>query len=85
LSVRVTPGAKRPAVGGRRGDDLVVRVTERAVDGAATAAVLAALADAFDVPQRSVTLVHGHTSRTKLIEIDVDPAFGTTRLTELLG
>jgi uncharacterized protein YggU (UPF0235/DUF167 family) len=85
VSVRVTPGAKRPAVGGRHGDDLVVRVAERAVDGAATAAVVAALAEAVDVPRRAVTVVHGHTSRTKLLRIDVDPAFGTTRLTELLG
>lgn len=81
----MTPGAKRPAVGGRRGDDLVVRVAARAVDGAATEAVLAALADAFDVPTRAVTLVHGRTSRTKLVDVDVDPAFGSTRLSELLG
>lgn len=85
FTVRVTPGSKRPAVGGRHGDDLVVRVVERAVDGAATAAVLVALADAFEVPKRAVRLVHGHTSRTKLVEVEIDPALGTTRLGELLG
>jgi uncharacterized protein (TIGR00251 family) len=85
FSVKVTPGARRPSVGGRHGDALVVRVAARAVEGAANAAVVDALAEAFGVRKRDVTIVHGHTSRTKLVEIDVDPATGSTRLGELLG
>lgn len=68
--VRVHPGARRAAVGGAHDGALVVRVAERAVDGAATAAVLRALAEAFDVPVRDVRLVKGPTSRTKVVEID---------------
>lgn len=48
---------------------LVVRVSERAVDGKATAAALAAVAEAFGVRPRGVTLVAGATSRTKILEV----------------
>lgn len=63
----------------------MVAVTARAVDGAATAAVLRAVADAFGVRAREVTLVSGATSRTKVIELAVDPTAGQARLTELLA
>jgi uncharacterized protein YggU (UPF0235/DUF167 family) len=56
-------------VGGSHDGALVVRVVARAVDGAATAAVLRALADAFGVSSREVLLVKGATSRTKVVEI----------------
>jgi uncharacterized protein YggU (UPF0235/DUF167 family) len=57
-------------VGGRYGGDaLVVAVQAPAVDGRATQAALAALADALDIPRREVTLVSGATSRTKLVEL----------------
>lgn len=74
VTVRVQPGASRTFVGGRYGDTeppvLIVRVSERAVDGKANEALMAAVADAFDVPRRAVAIVKGHTSRTKLVEID---------------
>lgn len=63
----------------------MVAVTAQAVDGAATAAVLRAVADAFGVRAREVTLVSGATSRTKVIELAVDPTAGQARLTELLA
>lgn len=67
--VRVRPGASRTAVGGSYDGMLVVRVQERAVDGAATAAVLRAVAEAFGVRRADVTLVSGATSRTKVLEV----------------
>jgi hypothetical protein len=74
VAVRVRPGAARTAVGGRYGDGgtLVVAVTARAVDGAATEAALRALADALGVRRRAVRLVTGATSRDKVVEV-VDP------------
>ena len=76
LTVRVRPGAARTRVGGRYGEGdgaaLVVAVSARAVDGAATAAVLAAVAQAFEVRTRAVTLVTGATSRTKVLDVDID-------------
>lgn len=82
VTVRVRPGASRTRVGGSYGDDLVVRVQERAVDGRATDAALRAVAEALGVPRRTVRLVSGATSRTKVFEIDrADPV----ALRRLLG
>jgi hypothetical protein len=45
------------------------------VDGRATAAALAAVAEAFGVRHRAVTLVAGATSRRKIIDVaGADPA-----------
>ena len=48
---------------------LVVRVAARAVEGQATEAALVALAVAFGVRRRSVTLLTGATSRTKIVDV----------------
>ncbi len=75
VTVRVRPGSRRPGVGGEHDGALVVRVSARAVDGAATAAALAAVADAFGVRSGAVTLVAGAASRTKIVDVDGgDPA-----------
>jgi len=75
ITVWVRPGSARPGVGGERGGALVVQVSKRAVDGQATEAALAAVAAAFGVPRRSVTLVAGAASRTKILEVEgADPA-----------
>jgi len=69
VTIRVKPGAARTRVGGSYGNALVVAVQARAVDGKATEAALAALADALGVRRRDVALVTGATSRTKVIEV----------------
>jgi uncharacterized protein YggU (UPF0235/DUF167 family) len=75
VTVRVRPGSSRPGVGGRHDGALVVRVNARAVDGAATAAALAAVADAFGVRPGAVSLVSGGASRTKILDVEGgDPA-----------
>jgi uncharacterized protein YggU (UPF0235/DUF167 family) len=70
VTVRVRPGASRTCVGGEHDGALVVRVSQRAVDGRATQAALAAVADAFGVRRRAVSLVSGTTSRTKVVDVD---------------
>ena len=76
VAVRVRPGASRTRVGGTYGDGpdarIVVAVSVRAVDGAATAAVLAAVAEALGVRPRQVGLRQGATSRDKLLAV-LDP------------
>lgn len=85
VAIRVKPGSARTAVGGRRGDALVVSVTARAVDGKATEAALRAIAEAFDVRRRDVSLVVGATSRDKVVEIAGEDARLTGRRDVLLG
>ena len=43
---------------------------ERAVDGAANDGVVRALAAHFGVPPRDVTILRGHGSRHKRVEVD---------------
>ena len=82
ITIRVRPGSARPGVGGEQAGALVVRVSAPAVDGRATQAALAAVADAFGVRRDAVTLVTGKTSRTKVVEvIGGDPRI----LADLLG
>jgi uncharacterized protein YggU (UPF0235/DUF167 family) len=87
FAVRVKPGSRAPGVGGRWGDppQLVVAVRARAVEGAANAAVVAALALAFGVPSSSVAIVRGQRGRSKLCRITgPGPALGA-RLASLLS
>ena len=82
IAIRVRPGSVRPGVGGEHAGALVVRVSARAVDGKATEAALAAVAEAFGVRRSAVALVSGASSRTKIVEI----AGGDPRLlADLLG
>lgn len=84
--MRVRPGASRTRVGGTHARRLVVAVGARAVDGAATEATLAAVAQALGVRPRHVRLVTGATSRDKVVEVDdevVDDAL-RARLATLL-
>ncbi|WP_198954922.1 DUF167 domain-containing protein [Kineosporia sp. R_H_3] len=85
--MRAKPGASRTAVGGRYGDGdvLVVAVNAPAVDGRATEAVVAAVAEAFGVRRRDADLVTGATSRTKTVRVVGDPVALRARLEGLLG
>ena len=69
LHVRVIPRAKRPLIEQSADGSWRVKVTEPADGGRANTAVIAALAQHFSVPQRAIRIVHGLTSRQKIIEI----------------
>jgi hypothetical protein len=64
---------------------LIVRVGARAVEGAATEAVLKAVAKAFGLRRADVGLVGGLTSRTKVLELRGEEGGLSRRLAELLG
>lgn len=89
VAVRVRPRASRTAVGGTypgpNGPALVVAVPEPAVDGRATRAVLAAVAEALGVPRSRVLLRTGERSRDKLLTIIDPPADLAQRLQALQG
>ena len=84
VTVRVRPGASRDRVGGSYDGALVVAVGAPAVDGRATESALAAVAESFGLRPRSVRLVSGERSRTKIVELDGDEAVLTERLRELV-
>jgi uncharacterized protein (TIGR00251 family) len=69
FSVRVQPRASRSGVDSVIGDALKVRVHAPPVDGAANDAVIEALAEALDVPNRSVTIASGESSRSKIVDV----------------
>lgn len=89
VALRVSPGARHDAVGGRwdgpRGPALVVRVRARAVEGAANAAVIAAVAAAFGVKPGAVAIVTGALGRDKVVAIDGDEDALAVRRTVLLA
>lgn len=70
FAVHVQPRASHPGVDGMHGDALKVRVGAAPVDGAANDAVIEVLIKALNVSRRAVTIVSGHTSRSKVVEVD---------------
>jgi hypothetical protein len=84
LNVKVIPRASRDAVAGfDEAGVLRVRVTAVPVNGGANAAVLRLLAKRLGLPRTSVVLVHGATSRLKVVEIPLDEASVYARLGRL--
>ena len=69
LNVNVKPGSKAPGIE-RIGETYVLRVRERAVEGAANAACVRALADALHLRQAQVMLIRGERSRQKTFALD---------------
>ncbi len=69
IDVLVVPRASRVAVGPMVGDRLRVAVTAPPVDGAANAAVIEALAQAFGVRRAAVAIVRGERGRRKTVRI----------------
>jgi uncharacterized protein YggU (UPF0235/DUF167 family) len=54
---------------GRQGDAWKVRVTEAPERGRANEAVLRLLAEALTLPRTALTLVSGHGTREKIVEL----------------
>lgn len=69
VTVRVIPRAKRALVETAPDGSLRIRVTQPPEDGRANAAVIELVAQRFGVPRRAVTIVHGATSRQKVLRI----------------
>ena len=46
-----------------------IKIMEKPIDGQANQAVIRVLAEYFKVPARKITIISGHVSREKLIEI----------------
>jgi uncharacterized protein YggU (UPF0235/DUF167 family) len=68
IEIRVKPGSKQPGIV-VDGAGVIVSVSERAVEGAANAACIAAIAARLRIAPSSVGLVRGAHARRKLLEI----------------
>jgi uncharacterized protein (TIGR00251 family) len=86
LSVRVIPRASKSAIAGRRGDALLVRLSAPPVEGAANAALIELLAQAFSIPRRQISIVSGETSRDKRVALEgLTEGDVAARLSAMLG
>jgi uncharacterized protein YggU (UPF0235/DUF167 family) len=80
IAVRVKPGSKQPGISVENGA-LVLRVRERAVEGAANEACIRALASALQLAPSRITLLQGARARKKRFAIEgVDEAEARRRL-----
>jgi uncharacterized protein (TIGR00251 family) len=69
FEVKVAPGASRNAIDGWLGDVLKLRVTAPPERGKANDAVAQLLAEAVGIPKTNASVVGGHASRRKLVEL----------------
>jgi uncharacterized protein (TIGR00251 family) len=69
VRLRVSPGAPRTELAGRHGDGWKVRVNAAPERGKANDAVVGLLAERLGVSRTSVSIVSGHTSRDKVVEL----------------
>jgi uncharacterized protein len=67
FAVRVAPRASKTAAAGEHGGALKVRVAAPPVEGAANEELTRFLAKSLKVPARSVEIVGGLTSKTKVV------------------
>jgi uncharacterized protein (TIGR00251 family) len=70
LRLRVSPGASRNEIVGRRGDSWHVKVSAAPERGRANEAVLRLLSDRLGVPKSRLAVVSGHVGRDKIVELD---------------
>ena len=86
LAVRVQPGAKRTAIIGVFGDGAQLKIALQAppVDGRANEALIEFLAQLAAVPKSSVTILSGHSSRSKVLMLrDLNPVTLHSALSKL--
>lgn len=69
LAVQITPNAKRSEVIGVLDDVLKIRLQAPPVEGKANLALIRFIAATLGLPKSAVTLMHGQTSKRKLLEI----------------
>jgi uncharacterized protein (TIGR00251 family) len=88
LAVRAQPGAKKSAVVGIYGEgasaQLKIAVQAPPIEGRANEALIAFLAETFGLPKRSVELVGGELSRSKVFLLRARLPIVRSKLSSLL-
>lgn len=84
LSVRVTPGTGRSRIVGRHGDGWKIRIAVAPERGRANAALCALVAERLRLRPADVSVVSGHASRDKVLELrGLSPDEVSTRLEQV--
>jgi uncharacterized protein (TIGR00251 family) len=69
ISVKVIPNAKKSEIVSEENGVLKIRLHASPEKGKANAALIAFLAEEFQVPKTNITIVKGHTSSNKMVKI----------------
>jgi uncharacterized protein (TIGR00251 family) len=86
LNVRVIPRSPKSAIGGTRGDAVLVRLAAPPVDGAANDALIEFLSKTLQCPRRAISIVSGQKSRDKRVSIEgLSEADLSARLSAILN
>jgi len=76
LKLHVVPNSSQNQICGWHGDALKIKITAPPVDGKANKEITRFLASCFNVSNKDVTILHGDTGKTKLVEINIDSMQG---------
>lgn len=69
ISVKVIPRAHKNQIVGYDSGILKVRLTAKPEKGEANEMLIEILSEELKIPKSSITLLHGHASRNKIVEI----------------
>jgi uncharacterized protein (TIGR00251 family) len=73
VTVHVKPGSRKESIEWVENlfseKTLVVKIRQKPIDGEANRGLIEALSEFFDVPKSRIIILHGHTSREKVVEI----------------
>lgn len=69
ISVRVKPRSSRNKVEQLPDGSFCVWLSASPVEGKANEALIKALSDYFDKPKSEITIISGHTSKNKIVEV----------------
>ena len=71
INITIKPNSKKgPEITTQSDGSLIIYVREIAVEGKANEALIRLLAKHFEVAKTRISIVSGHTSRSKVIEIN---------------
>ncbi|MDD5486060.1 MAG: DUF167 domain-containing protein [Dehalococcoidales bacterium] len=69
LSLKVIPNARVNEVTGIRDGIIQVKINASPIEGKANSELVKYLADLLEIPKSNISILRGHTSRNKTIEI----------------
>jgi len=72
ISIYIQPNASKNEISGKHDGAIKVRIKSPATDGKANKELIKFLAKHLSLKQSQITIVKGHLSRHKLIEIDAN-------------